>query len=245
MGKIKDITNMRFGNLIAIKNTGKADKHRNLIWLCQCDCGNTCEVSGNNLRTGHTKSCGCLKQINCAEVGKKQNIIDEVGNKYGKLTVLSFDKIDNHCAYWNCKCECGNEVKVAGNHLRSGHTTSCGCVKSVGEMRINQILSQAGINYSSQYTIFINQSYYRFDYAIFDSNNQLIRFIEFDGEQHYLESGFSNYEVIHKRDIIKNQYCYENNIPLVRIPYWERDNLTLDLILGNKYLLINKLYLEK
>lgn len=34
MGKIKDITNVRFGNLVAIKNTGKADAHRNLIWLC-------------------------------------------------------------------------------------------------------------------------------------------------------------------------------------------------------------------
>lgn len=54
MGKIKDITGIRFGNLVAIQDTKKSDTHRNRIWLCQCDCGNTCEVSGNNLRTGHT-----------------------------------------------------------------------------------------------------------------------------------------------------------------------------------------------
>ena len=39
-----------------------------------------------------------------------------------------------------------------------------------------------------------------------------------------------------KRDKIKNNYALSHNIPLVRIPYWERDNITLDLLLGNKYL---------
>jgi hypothetical protein len=63
-----------------------------------------------------------------------------------------------------------------------GHTTSCGCIKSIGEMRINQLLSKAEVNYSSQYTIFINEAYYRFDYGIFDNENHLIRLIEFDGE---------------------------------------------------------------
>jgi hypothetical protein len=38
-------------------------------------------------------------------------------------------------------------------------------------------------------------------------------------------------------DKIKNNYAKEKNIPLVRIPYWERDNITLDLIMGNKYLI--------
>jgi hypothetical protein len=66
--------------------------------------------------------------------------------------------------------------------LRSGHTKSCGCLKSAGEEKINKILSESGINYSAQYTVFINSSYMRFDYAIFDNANKLLRFIEFDGE---------------------------------------------------------------
>lgn len=237
MGKVKDITGIRFGSLVAIEDTKKSDAHRNRIWLCQCDCGNTCEVSGNNLRTGHTQSCGCRKQTACAEVGKKQNIIDETNNIYGKLTVIGLEKIDNHCSFWKCKCECGNEIIVSGNHLRMGHTTSCGCIKSVGEMRINQILSQTKLNYSSQYTVFINDAYYRFDYGIFDNENHLVRLIEFDGEQHFCQSSFYDYESTHRNDILKNNYCKQNNIPLVRIPYWERDNLTLELILGDKYLL--------
>lgn len=38
-------------------------------------------------------------------------------------------------------------------------------------------------------------------------------------------------------DEIKNNYCKENNIPLVRIPYWERDNISLEKILGKEYLI--------
>jgi len=34
----------------------------------------------------------------------------------------------------------------------------------------------------------------------------------------------------------KNEYALSNNIPLVRIPYWERDNITLEMIMGDKYL---------
>ena len=145
--------------------------------------------------------------------------------------------IDNHCAFWNCKCDCGNEVIVAGNHLRTGHTTSCGCIKSAGEMYINTILSQNNINYSTQYTVLIDKAYYRFDCAILDNDNNLIRLIEFDGEQHYEESNFYDYQTTHRNDLRKNQYCKENDIPLVRIPYWERHNITLDLILGDKYLI--------
>ena len=234
MGKVKDITGIRFGNLIAIQDTKKSDAHRNRIWLCQCDCGNTCEVSGNNLRTGHTQSCGCRKQTVCAEIGKKQNIIDEIGNVYGKLTVIALEKIENHCAFWKCKCECGNAITVAGSHLRSGHTKSCGCLKSFGEEKINKILSNSNINYSTQYTIFINSSYMRFDYAIFDNSNNLMRLIEFDGEQHFNPD--SNwYDKTHINDLLKNQYCIDKNIPLVRIPYWEIDNLNLDLLLSDKY----------
>jgi hypothetical protein len=234
MGKVKDITGMRFGNLIAIQDTKKSDAHRNRIWLCQCDCGNMCEVSGNNLRTGHTQSCGCRKQTVCAGIGKKQNIIDEISNVYGKLTVIALEKIENHCAFWKCKCECGNEIIVAGSHLRSGHTKSCGCLKSFGEEKINKILSNSNINYSTQYTIFINSSYMRFDYAIFDEQHNLLRLIEFDGEQHFNPT--SNwYNKTHTNDVIKNQYCIDKKIPLIRIPYWEINNLNLDLLLSDKY----------
>ena len=62
--------------------------------------------------------------------------------------------------------------------------------------------------------------------------------IEFDGEQHYKEVSQwrTSLETIKRRDKEKNEYALSHNIPLVRIPYWERDNITLDMIMGDKYL---------
>ena len=40
-----------------------------------------------------------------------------------------------------------------------------------------------------------------------------------------------------ERDRIKNEYALSHNIPLVRIPYWERDNITLEMIMGDQYLI--------
>lgn len=57
--------------------------------------------------------------------------IDLVGQKYNKLTVV--EKVPSNPPKqikikWLCKCDCGNEVVVRGDHLRRGHTRSCGCL---------------------------------------------------------------------------------------------------------------------
>lgn len=63
-------------------------------------------------------------------------VVDITGNKYGRLTVLSYEGLKRTndkghlCAYWRCKCECGNEITVLGTSLRSGNTLSCGCLQS-------------------------------------------------------------------------------------------------------------------
>lgn len=147
--------------------------------MCQCECGNQKEIASSNLKKGATLSCGCLH----SEIISMLNFKDLTGQIFGKLVVVERVKeIKSNGVMWKCKCECGNEIVVSGNHLRSGHTKSCGCLKSAGEEKINKILSESGINYSAQYTVFINSSYMRFDYAIFDNANKLLRFIEFDGE---------------------------------------------------------------
>lgn len=55
-------------------------------------------------------------------------MIDMIGNKYGRLTVVSFDRLEKHKTYWKCACDCGMSVVVSGNNLRSGNTKSCGCI---------------------------------------------------------------------------------------------------------------------
>lgn len=56
----KDITNQRFGKLVALSPTDLKQSH-STKWLCQCDCGNQTIVAINDLTSGNTSSCGCLK----------------------------------------------------------------------------------------------------------------------------------------------------------------------------------------
>lgn len=60
-----------------------------------------------------------------------QQARNEIGNVYGHLTVISkaYKKYGRN--FYLCKCDCGNETTVDIGHLRSGHTTSCGCRKNV------------------------------------------------------------------------------------------------------------------
>lgn len=54
-----DLTGQRFGRLTAIKCVG-TNKHKNVEWLCRCICGGETITTCANLRSGTTKSCGCL-----------------------------------------------------------------------------------------------------------------------------------------------------------------------------------------
>lgn len=221
--KALDLTNQKFGKLTAIKRAPKRnDKYTR--WQCQCECGNFTEVRTDYLRSGHTISCGCEKDKNFSS---SQNILN---NKYGKLTPIKYDTIRS--AYL-CECECGNTTYVLGYNLTNGNTQSCGCLKSKGELKINQLLKEANINFQTQYSFDdcrfpdTNRLAY-FDYAIFE-NNQLKCLIEYDGSQHY--TGWSqNAESLQKisaHDKFKEYYCLLNNIPLIRIPYYNLDKLNI------------------
>jgi hypothetical protein len=103
-------------------------------------------------------------------------------------------------------------------------------------------LTENSIQYEKEKTfedfIYIDSLHHpRYDFYLPDFN----RLIEFDGEQHFEDidffiNEFSNYTIRQDRDKIKNQYALSHNIPLVRIPYWERNNITLEMIMGDKYL---------
>ncbi|PFJ09070.1 hypothetical protein COD67_15185 [Bacillus cereus] len=60
MPKITDLTGCRFGRLLVIKQAGTENNKR--TWLCKCDCGNEIILKGTYLKTGDTRSCGCLKK---------------------------------------------------------------------------------------------------------------------------------------------------------------------------------------
>jgi very-short-patch-repair endonuclease len=117
----------------------------------------------------------------------------------------------------------------------SGRTKSCGCINySIGEKNIAELLEQNNIAFIREYK-FQDLNNYRYDFYLPEYN----RLIEFDGKQHYIDSGTWDKDTLKERqdrDKEKNQYALNRNIDLVRIPYWQRDKITLDMILGDYYL---------
>ena len=230
--KGKILLGQKFGKLTVIS---KAQNKKNRgYWHCKCDCGNECDINTAFLLSGHTRSCGCLLK----EVAHNRRI-DLTGQRFGKLTALYpiKTKKGDKQPYWHCKCDCGNEKDIQAGALRSGATWSCGCMKSKAEENIINLLTRHNINFKYQYS-FDDIKQYKFDFFV---NNSYI--IEYDGKQHFIDDhGWNNKELVqknHKRDLLKNQYCFINNIPIIRIPY-DKEYELKDLILETTRFLLTK-----
>ena len=80
MKKRYDLTGQRFGRLVVI---AESEPHvepsgtKRYRWLCRCDCGNEITAMTCNLRTGHTKSCGCLEKDILHELSLNQEIVQK------------------------------------------------------------------------------------------------------------------------------------------------------------------------
>ena len=57
---------------------------------------------------------------------------NEIGNKYGKLTVIARAESKKKGVYWLCQCTCGGKKVIQGIRLRNGNTKTCGCAKYRG-----------------------------------------------------------------------------------------------------------------
>lgn len=186
---------------------------------------------------GNTTSCGC-KYL---EHAKNINFDDLTGQKFGKLTVLEDSgKRDNAGnIYWKCKCSCEKQtiVYVIGQSLKSGNTKGCGCIKrSYGEEIISHYLDNVNIPYKQEYIVkdCVNpktSNPLRFDFYLPNYNI----YIEYDGEQHFLYTGRGwntkqHYIETVYRDNIKNQYCKENGITLIRIPYTKTEDEIYEIL---------------
>ena len=105
------------------------------------------------------------------------------------------------------------------------------CPRSYGEERIARYLDENGMTFKSQYSFqdLAMKKPLRFDFAIFDEDMNLKLLIEFDGEQHFKPvthfGGEKKYKNQVRSDNMKNKYCETNDIPLLRIPYLDVDNI--------------------
>lgn len=196
--------------------------------ICICECGTVKPVWVINLINNRSKDCGCGRKKMLRETRTK----NLVGQKFGKLVVLELlvDSNKFNRRLYRCKCDCGNEIVVSSMCLLNGHTNSCGCLVSYYNMYINQWLTKNNIEHISEFPVVIDNIRYKFDFYLPHFN----LFIEYDGEQHYKPIHFGrmddeqaqlNLRKIQNRDEIKNKYCENNNINLLRIPYWEKENI--------------------
>jgi hypothetical protein len=126
MQKLTDLTGKKFGRWTVLQYVEHG------MWKCKCSCGVQLSVYSTNLKSGHSKSCGCLsKEVHSKLLKgtKAPNFKDITGQVFSRLTVQKRDiKNKNRCAVWLCLCSCGNTVKAVGKDLRYGHVQSCGCL---------------------------------------------------------------------------------------------------------------------
>lgn len=226
----KDKTGQKIGYLTVLGPTEKRD-NGGVVWKCQCDCGKICYIPTSNLSRKHTTSCGCMKYKIVSDKLK----LKLLGKTFEYLTVIEELPSENYESKWLCQCKCGNTIIATGWHLTKGIVKSCGCLYSKGEVKIRELLLANNIPFEEQ-KIFStckseNNVVLKFDFYI---NNKYL--LEYDGEQHFLiePKGYYTSEKIQEiknRDEIKNQWCKDNNIPLIRIPYTKYDTLTIEDLL--------------
>ena len=158
-------------------------------YSCLCECGTIFSCIGQNIRRGSTKSCGCLeKELKKEGKRKAENLINQT---FGNLKVnRRGPNIYNNEVSWFCDCACGKkDVLVTSRHLKSGHTTSCGCArikknKERKKHNIFDLTNDYGICYLKDNTpiLFDLEDYdlIKDYYWIKDANNYVVSRIQYN-----------------------------------------------------------------
>ena len=192
--------------------------------LCNL-CDFKCSTNGHlqrHIKQVHNK----IKDVQCDKCDFKCSTNSDLTRHIKQV----HDKIkDFECEICDYKCSRNSDLKQ--------HISTCtGKVKcSSGELKIMNILDELKISYvyNEQYDGLKDKTYLRWDFRIL-SDEPI--FIEYDGKGHYLPIRWSssmtedeakiNLDDIKKRDKLKNDYCDENGYLILRIPYWEKENIT-------------------
>lgn len=109
---------------------------------------------------------------------------------------------------------------------------------SRGEIKIEDILNAAGVNFEEEYSfpdlLSNNQVPLRFDFAVFTDDGDIDFLIEYQGVQHFEpKSKFGGVAGLKKQqynDMLKRRYCKEHNITLVAIPYFHENIIDYNYI---------------
>lgn len=176
----------------------------------------------------HLKGRGCP---DCAREEKTDSKFDVI-NKFKEIHGEEYDY--SLVEYVNDKIKVKIICPKHGMFEQAPMKHKCGqgcpkCRMSHGEKKVKRFLDDNNVLYESQkkFDKCRNSSLLPFDFYL----PKLNACIEYDGEQHFeprftnSEKSFSNFEKIKKNDCIKNKFCADNDINILRIPYFEKDNI--------------------
>lgn len=174
------------------------------------------------------------KRCRQCSIDKRKNSYEYVYNYIKSFghNLLSTVYINNETPLL-IKCPHGHEYLIKFKHFVGGVRCNI-CNMQSGEQEIKRVLDRYNIDYDIQYKFndCKNIRQLPFDFIIYIDNTYIL--IEFDGIQHFKPmKNYGGYEHFLYRKIndgIKNEYCYFNNIPLIRIPYWDFNNIEKILI---------------
>lgn len=197
-------------------------------------CGNEYVALPNNILRGAT----CLECANKSRnIGNRKThneFIAEVNEHLlGEYKVLStYESAFKHVEVEHVVC--GNKYSVTPDNLLRGRRCRC-ITESKGVVLIGKILQNMGMPFEKEYTFedCRHIKKLRFDFMVMDKDKPVIA-IEYDGRQHFepidYYGGERFFSLTVMRDEIKNEYCKNNNIKIVRIPYTYSEKQIEELI---------------
>ncbi len=227
--KREKYTTETFKEAIALKNpnivicSSYVNKNTKMKCLCKV-CGHQWETYASNLSSGN----GCPKCSGNLKLNT-DDFVCQMKSINPNITILG-EYISTHKNVL-CKCKiCGNEWMASPANLKRG--SGCPrCFASKGEKAVKKFLEQNHIQFYEQYKFDDCKSKrrLRFDFYI----PSLDCAIEYDGEQHFIaipygqdnEKAKERLKAIKARDKIKDDYCEEHKIKLIRIPYIQYDEI--------------------
>lgn len=236
-------------NILFIKELNYVNGRKKGIFKCPICEREDWEAGLADITSGRSSQCKHCSGKKDSEKFIKLNqsrIKDLTGQTFGKLTVLEhLNQKDKKGRYLNkCQCSCNNKTIMFVNNtdLLTSRILHCGCESSssLGEVKIMQVLDKLNIKYKKEYSFEdckndLTDRKLRFDFYLPDYNIC----IEFDGKQHFdknslffQQNKLDSFENRKHRDDIKNKYCKNNNIRLIRIPYYDYNKLNEEYLLS-------------
>lgn len=187
-------------------------------------CGKTFPMRADSVIDGRGHGSCIQKNLEREPKRTQEQFIKDLESINNNIEPLGTYTKTNDRMWFKCRV-CGNKWNTLVKHVLYDYSGCPMCNQSKGERKISNYLQRNNIEFIPQHT-FENCKDINclpFDFYIPSINTC----IEYDGEQHFREVEYFRYslEYIQGHDEIKNNYCKNNNIELIRIPYTEFDNL--------------------